>query len=115
MKELNNVEDILKEIDNCMKDLKSCVHGRALPSGQEQYCDPHLFINYVQNLFRAVRRLPQLYFSREEERQIYHCEREAIEDMAKESCKKDGDVERIAYYYLNEIENIIHNIHSKVK
>lgn len=115
MKELNDVKEVVEEIDHCMKDLKTCVHGRTLPSGRELSCDPQLFINYVRNLFRAIRLLPQLYFNSEEESQIYHCEREAIEDMAKESCKKDRDAERIAYYYLNEIEKIIYNIHSKVK
>ena len=115
MKKLIGVEEIVKEIDLRMKDLKTCVQRRTLPSGQELYCNPQLFTNYVRNLFRVVRLLPQLYFNREEERQIYNCEREAIEDMAKESCKKDGDIERVAYYYMNEIENIIQNINSKIK
>lgn len=104
----------MNRIDDWLKYLRRCANGWILPTGREISCDPILFSNYVKKLFDEIRKLPLKYFDNNDNTRIFHCERESIEDIAKELSKKDGDVERVVLYYLNEIEKIVEDIRFKI-
>ena len=115
METATDLNKCLKKIDNLLNRLKECAFNRTLPNGIEMPCNPIHFSNYVKQIFDEIRKLPQKYFNFNEEYDIYHCEREAIEDIAKEICVKNGDPEKIVQYYLNNIESIVNSLHAKIE
>lgn len=115
MEEKTNIKKSLKRIDDLLNQLKVCAFGKTLSNGIELPCNPTHFSNNVRRVFDEIRRLPKKFFSLNDGIEIFHCEREAIEDIAKETCVKNSDMERIVQYYYNNIENIVNNIHAKIE
>lgn len=115
MEEKANIEKSLKRIKDVLNQLKVCAFGKTLSNGIELPCNPMHFSNNVKRIFDEIRQLPKKHFTLNEEIEIFHCEREALEDIAKEACVKNGDTERIVQYYYNNIENIVNNIHAKIQ
>lgn len=108
------ISTTLNRIDDCLKNMRKCADGWTLPTGREIPCDPIRFSNYTKRMFEEIRNLPSKYFDYNDNIRIFHCEREALEDIAKESYKKNGDTERVVLKYLNEIENMVDDIRFKI-
>lgn len=112
------MEQIIKNIDEILEQLKKCAYGWTLPSGNETGCMPSHFANYAKKFFAEIDKLNDeslLFWEENEYTMVYDCERLSEHDLACASNKSCKDSKEIVLKYLRQITEITETIHRNAK
>lgn len=115
---MSNMEQIIKNIDELLEQLKKCAYGWTMPSGNETGCMPSQFASNTRKLFAEIDKIKKVspdYWGENEYMSIYDCERLSGHDLAWASDKACKNSKEIVLKYLVQITEIVEMIHRNSK
>lgn len=114
LKDKNDMDNIVKNIDDIFEELKICAYGRTLPSGRDTGCLPSFFAANAKKFFAEIDKLneksPNIWKGNEYQ-DIFDCERLSRYDLAIASGKNCKNSEAIVLKYLDKFTEIVDIIH----
>lgn len=115
---MSNMEQIIKNIDELLEQLKKCAYGWTMPSGNETGCMPSHFASYATKMFAEIDKINEVspdFWGENEYYTVYDCERLSRHELAWATDKACKNSEDIVLKYLAKITEIVEMIHRNAK
>lgn len=112
------MEQIIKNIDDILVQLKKCAYGWTMPTGNETGCMPSHFASNARKLFAEINKINEVspdFWGENEYNTVYDCERLSRHELDWASDKACKDSEDIVLKYLDKITEIVEMIHRNFK
>lgn len=112
------MEQIIKNIDDILEQLKKCAYGWTMPTGNETGCMPSHFASNARKFFAEIDKINEIspnFWGENEYITVYDCERLSRHELAWASDKACRNSEDIVLEYLNQITEIVEMIHHNAK